>query len=77
MSQKNEFNILDSKMISNLRTIREISTGASGKVLEVAKEEKYALKVMYTGVGTINPRIVQALKKFFRFLKITNSNCSS
>lgn len=41
--------ILDSSTIHSLRTIREISFGGSGKVLEVAKEETFALKVMNTG----------------------------
>lgn len=46
---KNEFNILNSKTIKGLLIIREISFGVSGKVLEVSKEEKYALKVMHNG----------------------------
>lgn len=41
------FQILDSNDIENLRTIREISSGESGRVLEVGKEEKLALKVMH------------------------------
>ena len=41
------FNILDSSVIKNLRIIREISSGGFGKVLEVGKEETYALKGMH------------------------------
>ena len=48
-----KLNILDSEMIHNLRTIREISSGGGGKVLEVGKEEKYALKMMHTGDHSI------------------------
>lgn len=38
--------ILDSEAIHNLKIVREISFGGSGKVVEVVKEEKYALKMM-------------------------------
>ncbi|KAK8844349.1 hypothetical protein M9Y10_024563 [Tritrichomonas musculus] len=41
--------LLDSETIHSLRVIREISSGGSGKVLEVGKEETFALKVMHTG----------------------------
>ena len=43
-SYNNVFVCLKSEDVRNLREIREISSGASGKVLEVAKEVKYALK---------------------------------
>lgn len=46
-------NILDSSAIKELRVIREISSGGFGKVLEVAKEEKLALKVMHAGDASI------------------------
>lgn len=46
-SYNNVFVCLKSEDVRNLREIREISSGASGKVLEVAKEVKYALKVMH------------------------------
>lgn len=48
-----KLNILDSDMIQNLRIIKEISSGGSGKVLEVGKEEKFALKMMHTGNHSI------------------------
>lgn len=44
-----KFDILDAETIHGLRTIREINFGGSGKVLEVAKEERYALKMMNAG----------------------------
>ena len=42
----NSIKILDVSSIKNLKTVREISYGSSGKVLEVIKEESYALKMM-------------------------------
>lgn len=51
-THSNSINILDSEEISHLRVVREISFGGSGKVLEVAKEENYALKEMnVSGAG--------------------------
>lgn len=48
----NNVNILDSDEMSHFRVVREISFGGSGKVLEVDKEEKYALKEMnVSGAG--------------------------
>lgn len=46
MNKQTSLQILDSETIESLRVIREISFGGSGKVVEVGKEEKYALKMM-------------------------------
>lgn len=59
------FQFLDSETIWKLRTIGKISTGSFGKVLEVAKEEHFALKVHHFGeyeklASLDHPNIVHA-----------------
>ncbi|KAK8880820.1 hypothetical protein M9Y10_003512 [Tritrichomonas musculus] len=43
------FNIIDTETFHSLRIIRKISSGGSGEVVEVGKEEKFALKMMHVG----------------------------
>ncbi|KAK8892330.1 hypothetical protein M9Y10_029556 [Tritrichomonas musculus] len=45
--------VLDAQTIRGYRIVREISYGSSGKVLEVVKEENFALKVMNIEDATI------------------------
>ena len=46
---KEPFNIIDAETFHSLRIIRKISSGGSGEVVEVGKEEKFALKMMHVG----------------------------
>lgn len=44
--EKQDFRILDYDTLHSLRVIRDINYGGSGKVVEVIREKKYAMKVM-------------------------------
>lgn len=45
--ESNKIQILEAETIRTMRTIRELGSGATAKVLEVGKEEIFALKVMH------------------------------
>lgn len=64
------FTILDSKDISGLREIREISTGGGGRVLEVGKETSYALKIMHV---TKDKCDIKKIKQFMKEYEILNN----
>lgn len=44
--EKQDFRILDYDTLHSLRVIRDINYGGSGKVVEVIREKRYAMKVM-------------------------------
>lgn len=62
--------ILDADTIQNLRKIRDIGFGSSGHVIEVGKEEKYALKVMNTSKSS-----VEKLRQFIGEYEKMNMLC--
>ena len=70
---ENNFEILGADFIHNLKIIHEISSGASGKVLEVAKEERLALKVMHTGEYD-NKKLQNFIKEYEIISRLNHPN---
>ena len=68
-SDEFKMEIIDSLMISKLRTIKEISIGGFARVLEVGKEESYALKVMHSNEFDIK-QIRNFIKEYELLLRL-------